>query len=43
MFRQDLRHVLDDELVRIKTYLETGRPARDAAPPPAETVMTPVE
>lgn len=43
MFRQDLRHVLDDELVRIKTYLETGRPARDAATPPAETVMTPVE
>lgn len=33
LFRRDPKHQLDDDLVRAKTFLETGHPPRDAARP----------
>lgn len=37
----DLKSKLDEDLVRMKTLLETGRPARDAAKPWVETPTAP--
>lgn len=33
LFRSDAKSELDQDLLRLKVYLETGRPARDAAAP----------
>ena len=33
MFHRDLRSQLDDDLLRLKSFLETGQPAHDAADP----------
>jgi uncharacterized membrane protein len=31
IFRADPKHQMDDDLMRMKSYIETGKPARDAA------------
>lgn len=36
LFGADAKHLMDDDLVRLKTLLETGRPPRDAAKPFSE-------
>lgn len=35
LFGADPKHQLDDDLLRMKTYIETGKPPRDAAAQPA--------
>jgi uncharacterized membrane protein len=36
LFRADPKHQMDDDLLRMKTLLETGKPPHDAAEPAAE-------
>lgn len=44
LFGADPKHRMDDDLVRMKTYLETGKPPHDAALPQAgaQTNVTPM-